>query len=94
MSSVSIAAIAMRRSIRRCSVPGLYSVKSWAVFVRSRSMISGSQSLCRVLFRRDRSARGASAMRRSYSTSASGIFATGSTRSTAPVMIALRGMPS
>ena len=34
------------------------------------------------------------AMRRSYLTSASGIFATGSTRSTAPVMIALRGMPS
>ena len=41
MSSVSIAAIAMRRSIRRCSVPGLYSVKSWAVLVRRRSMNLG-----------------------------------------------------
>ncbi len=35
-----------------------------------------------------------SAMRWLYLTSASGILATGSTRSTAPVMIALRGMPS
>src|SRR6185437_14128355 len=35
-----------------------------------------------------------STIRRSYLTSASEIFATGSTRSTAPVRIALRGMPS
>jgi hypothetical protein len=35
-----------------------------------------------------------SAIRWSYLTSAAGISAIGSTRSTAPVMIAFRGMPS
>ena len=43
MSFVSIDDMAMRRSIRRCSVPFLYSVKSWTVLVRKRSMISDSQ---------------------------------------------------
>ena len=56
-------------------------------------MISGSQSGGRSGGSGALAARVA-AMRRWNSTSASGMFANGSTRSTAPVMIALRGMPS
>ena len=48
----------------------------------------------RVLRRRAVIGARVTAIRRPYLTSASGILATGSTRSTAPVVIALRGMPS
>ena len=54
----------------------------------------GQPVLCARPAAPNRSASRESAIRRSYLTSASGILATGSTRSTAPVMIAFRGMPS
>ena len=90
MSSAATDAIAMRRSIRRCNVPGLYSVKSWAVLVRNRSRTSGSQigAPCAPASRR------ASAILRPKVTSASAMLAAGRTRSTAPAIMALRGMPS
>ena len=89
----SIEVIAMRRAIRRCSVPFLYSVKSWSVFARRRSMISDSQ-FGSVAVRVVSPCARAIAFCRTWSLRAPAISATGRTKSTIPVWIALRGMPS
>ncbi len=84
-----VPAMAIRRSIRRFSVPGLYNRKSWAVFVRSSSTISGKTLGTGVL-----AADGTAAGPCMRAFRASFIRATGSIRSARPVWIAALGMPS